>query len=151
MPRLNRLLAGAVLALAATTAFAADDAMTVHFKQSRRVQLSGQAANVVIGDPAVADVAMLDSHSVLVLGKGFGTTDILVLDRSGRTLMDSHVTVTAPDDGRVTIYRGAKPTEMSCAMRCQTTNLGGGAAAPSADGNSSNSDDQPAAPASGTP
>ncbi len=87
MPRLNRLLAGAVLALSATTAFAADDAMTVHFKQSRRVQLSGQAANVVIGDPAVADVAMLDSHSVLVLGKGFGTTDILVLDRSGRPVL----------------------------------------------------------------
>ena len=33
---------------------------------------------------AVADVAMIDTHSVIVLGKGYGVTQVLVTDHAHR-------------------------------------------------------------------
>lgn len=119
MPRLTRLLAGALIALSATAAVAASGSMTVEYKQSRRIALGGPAANVVIGDPNVADVTMVDARSIIVIGKGYGSTDVLVLDSGGRTLLDSRVTVVASDDARVTVYQGAASADFSCARRCQ--------------------------------
>lgn len=119
MTRLIRTLVSALIAFSATAAVAATGSMTIRYKQSQRVPLGGQAANVVVSDPSVADVAILDTHSVIVLGKGYGSTDLLILDSNGHTLLDSQVTVVAPDDGRVTVYRGAATADFSCARRCQ--------------------------------
>lgn len=120
MTRLIRTLVSALIAFSATAAVAATGSMTVQYKQSQRVLLGGQAANVVVGDPSVADVAILDTHSVIVLGKGYGSTGLLILDSNGRTLLDSQVTVVTPDEARVTVYRGAASADFSCARRCQT-------------------------------
>jgi hypothetical protein len=112
------LLIALALAAAASAALAASG-LTVELNQSRRILLHGAAANVIVGDPTIADVAMVDSHSIILLGRGYGATDVMVLDRAGHALLDSRVTVTAPNQGRVTVYRGAAASEFSCASRCQ--------------------------------
>jgi hypothetical protein len=76
------------------------------------------------------DVTMIDAHSVIVTGKGYGATQVMVLNHAGRMLLDSRVTVSAPDDGHLTLYRGGAPSEFSCSPRCQA--LGPKAAAPAA-------------------
>ena len=111
-------------------------AITVDLNQSRRVALHGTAANVFVADPAVADVAMIDSHSVIVLGKGYGVTQVLVTDHAGRTLMDSSVAVVCSDAGRVTVYRGEAAQDYHCSSRCETMNRGGSAAGGASNGGS---------------
>lgn len=94
-------------------------AMTVDLNESRRVMLAGAAATVVVGDPSVADVAMVDSHSVIVIGRGYGSTQLIVTDRNGHALLASQVTVVSPNNGRVTLTRGLESTEFNCAgARC---------------------------------
>ena len=117
--------------LGAGSAFAAS-ITTVDLNESRRVMLHGTAANVFVGDPAVADVAMIDTHSVIVLGKGYGVTQILVTDHAGHTLLDSVVAVVGSDAGRVTVFRGQAAQDYHCSSRCETMNGGGAAAPPSA-------------------
>ena len=122
MPRSNRLLAALIaapIAALSAAALAAPGALVLQLKQSERVMLPGQVANVVIDDPNIADVAMVDGHSVIVIGKGYGSTGILVLDKGGRTLMRSQIAVIAPEVGPVTVYNGATPSEFSCLRRCQ--------------------------------
>ena len=63
--------------------------ITVGINQGLRLQVGGSAANVVVANPAIADVTVVDAHSVIVMGKGYGTTQIMVLDSTGRLLMDS--------------------------------------------------------------
>ena len=92
---------------------------TIELNQSRRVALHGSAANVFIADPAVADVAMIDSHSVIVMAKGYGVTQVLVTDHAGHTLMDSRVAVVGSDVGRVTVYRGETAMDYHCSSRCE--------------------------------
>ena len=134
MTRLIRLLTCALAALSATAAVAAGGGLTVALKHSRRIMLSAPAANVVVGDPAIADVAMVDSRSVVVIGKGYGSTDVLVLDHAGHTLLDARVKVVAPDD-QVTIHRGLALSDLSCDPHCHpatggATDAAGGGAAP---------------------
>jgi hypothetical protein len=111
--------------LDAGSAFAAS-ITTVDLNESRRVMLHGTAANIFVGDPAVADVAMIDTHSVIVLGKGFGVTQVLVTDHAGHTLLDSVVAVVGSDAGRVTVFRGEAVQDYHCSSRCETMNGGGG-------------------------
>jgi len=122
------ILSVAALGLTATAA----SALTVHVNESRRVALRGVAANVVIGDTNVADVAMVDSRSVIIMGKGYGSTQLTVTDARGRNLLADDVTVIAPDNGRVTVYRGVGASEYVCdGGRCHPTSDGknGGVAA----------------------
>jgi hypothetical protein len=132
MRRVARLLIPAVFALAiAGSAAASGSGMTVEVSQSHRVLVRGAIANVIVGDPTVADVVMIDAHSVIVVGKGYGSTQVMVIDRAGHALLDTRVTVTARNDGRVTVYRGAASTDYSCAGRCQAVATPGGSASPS--------------------
>jgi len=131
------------LSLAFATLLSASQALaatitTVDLNESRRVMLHGTASNVFVADPAVADVAMIDAHSVIVLGKGYGVTQVLVTDHSGHTLLDSVVAVIGSEAGRVTVYRGQAAQDYHCSSRCETMNGGGGgaAAAPSVGNNS---------------
>lgn len=95
--------------------------LTVGLNESRRVLLRGAAANVVVENSAIADVAMTDAHSVIVMGKGYGVTHIQVTDHAGRTLMDDRVVVVGGDEGRVTIFRGQTAAmDFNCSNRCQT-------------------------------
>jgi len=135
MRRMARLLIPAVFAFFFASslvgaALASGSGLTVEVNQSRRIVLGGAIANVIIGDPAVADVVVIDAHSVIVVGKGYGATQVMVIDRAGHALLDARVTVVAANQGRVTVYRGAMATDYSCAGRCQVvTTPGGGAAA----------------------
>jgi hypothetical protein len=140
------------LSLAFATLLSAGQAMaaaitTVDLNESRRVMLHGTAANVFVADPAVADVAMIDSHSVIVLGKGYGVTQVLVTDHSGHTLLDSVVAVIGSEAGRVTVYRGQAAQDYHCSSRCETMN-GGGAVASSVGNNATPT---PSSPNSTTP
>jgi hypothetical protein len=113
------LAALALCASAGAALAAAGGAMTVDLHESRRVALAGPAASVVVDDPTVADVAMADAHSVLVIGRGYGATRITVTDGRGHTLLASLVTVVSPDHGRVTLTRGGVSTDYGCAgNRC---------------------------------
>jgi hypothetical protein len=150
MRRLARLLIPTVFALAiAGSAVARGSGMTVEVNQSHRVVLRGAVANVIVGDPAVADVVMIDAHSVIVVGKGYGSTQVMVIDPAGHALLDTRVTVTARNDGRVTVYRGAASTDYSCAGRCQAVPAPGGSASPS--GGAASPAASMAAPATGSP
>jgi hypothetical protein len=124
------LAAGLALAGAATSVLAAD--ITVGLNESRAIGLGGEAATVVIGDPAVADVAMSDAHSVILVGRRFGTTRILVTDHHGHPLLDGRVAVVSPDAGHVTMFHGVTPSEFTCAGgRCHPADpSGSGPASP---------------------
>ncbi len=108
-----------LIASGAAAAMAETGSTTVHINQSRRILLRGAAASVIVSDPSVADVSMIDAHSVILQGKGYGQTDVLVIDHAGRTLLDDRVLVTAPETGVVTVHRGAATMDYTCAARCQ--------------------------------
>jgi Flp pilus assembly secretin CpaC len=121
--------AGAALAGAA---LAASPSIVVPIDQSTRLNVPGSASSVLVGNPLVADVTVVDSRTLYVSGRGYGSTDVVVLDQFGGALFRGSVVVTAPDVGRVSVYRGGARTDLACAPGCQVANRpsGGDAAKP---------------------
>lgn len=93
--------------------------LNVGIDQSTRVQLSGPAGSVIVGNPQIADVTVVDANTLYITGKGYGVTEIVAVDAIGRTVFQSQVVVTAGSGaGQVRIWRGAQATEMACGSSC---------------------------------
>jgi hypothetical protein len=99
--------------------------MPVRIDQTSRIALSASARDVIVGNPAVADVTIIDGRNILVLGKSYGVTNIVVLDARGRTILDRQIMVSAADDGRVSFFRGPDVYNYSCSPRCERTPMPG--------------------------
>jgi Flp pilus assembly secretin CpaC len=114
------LLTALVLGVGAgTVASARAGGIAVGLNEVRRVPLKGSAATVMIGDTKIADVSMSDAHSLIITGRGFGTTGLMVTDDRGRTLLSGEIMVSAPDEGRVTIFHGTETVQYACGGHCQ--------------------------------
>lgn len=93
--------------------------LSVAIDQAARVQLSGPAGSVIVANPRIADVTVVDSNTLYITGKGYGITEIVAVDAIGRTVFQSQVVVTdGSGSGRVRVWRGAQATEMACAASC---------------------------------
>lgn len=118
MKRLLSVLAVLAAVTAAAPASAQGSRVTVALDHAERVGLRAPAGSVIVGNPAVADVTVVDERTLFVQGKAFGVTQIVVLDRLGRNLFQGEVVVTAPQSGQVTVFRGSTATDMACAGLC---------------------------------
>lgn len=93
---------------------------TVETNKTKQLKLRGIAASVVIGDPIVADIAVLDQNLIFVTGRTFGTTNILVFDENGRELYSGDVVVTTNTSNFVSLNRAGQTNTFDCAPRCQS-------------------------------
>ena len=130
MSRLSALLAA--LALAVVPGAASAQTLNVEIDRSARVQLAGAASSVIIGNPQIADVSVVDANTLFITGKGYGVTEVVAVDGVGRTLFQREVVVTGGSTGSVRIWRGGQATEMACASSCAPSirSLGDGGAPP---------------------
>jgi Flp pilus assembly secretin CpaC len=93
------------------------DAMVVPINHAERLNIGGAAASVIIGNASIVSVTVVDSHTVYVMGKGAGTTNVTILDRAGRPIFASEMTVAAVGSN-VTLYRGDKRVSVNCTYGC---------------------------------
>jgi Flp pilus assembly secretin CpaC len=115
---LNALLVAAALMAAPAAALAQSAPLSVQIDHSQRVQLRGAAASVIVANPAIADVQVVDANTLYIVGKGYGVTEVAVVDAIGRPLFQNQVVVTGGTTGSVRVWRGAQMTEMACASSC---------------------------------
>ena len=85
------------------------------------VRLPASASAVVVGNPTIADIAVHSTDTLLVLGRSYGTTNILAMDAVGRIIADTTVHVGASRDAdSVRIYDGAEGRRtFACQPDCQ--------------------------------
>src|SRR5437773_11666099 len=100
---LMRLLPIAVLLAALTPAAALAESLAVNIDQAARVTLSRPAHDVMVGNPEIADVTILDARHLMITGKVYGVTNLMVADTTGRTIFSRQLVVSAPDANRVSI------------------------------------------------
>jgi hypothetical protein len=104
------------LVLASGPVRAAD--ITVFLDQAQLVRMPDRAATLVIGNPAIADAAVQSGGWLVITGKGYGSTNVIALDRGGAVLMEKTVEVQAPRDV-VVVYRGVDRATYSCTPECE--------------------------------
>ena len=98
---------------------AATETLSVEVDQASIMRLPDQVATIVVGNPLIADVSLQPGGLMVVTGKGYGSTNVMALDRQGTVLVDRMVQVEGPTDKLVTVYRGVDRETYSCTPVCQ--------------------------------
>jgi len=106
--------------LGAPAAQADTDTVNVSVDQAVVMKLPQLVATIVIGNPLIADAALQSGGILVITGKGYGTTNMMALDRTGRVVMDKTVEVRgAPGNDLVVMYKGVERETYSCAPDCE--------------------------------
>lgn len=116
---LRFLVAGLLMCPVVTLAGPGDDAVAVIVDQAKVVKLPEKVATIVVGNPLIADVTLQPGGMVVVTGKGYGSTNMIAMDRTGSILADRSIQVEGPMDKLVTVYRGLERESYSCTPACQ--------------------------------
>jgi hypothetical protein len=93
--------------------------IVVAIDRAKIVKLPERTATLVIGNPLIADAAVQPGGIAVITAKSYGATNLVALDRSGATLLDSSVQVVGPADKVVVMYRGVDRETYSCAPTCE--------------------------------
>jgi len=113
-----------LMAMVAGTGFAmpaqAEAGIEVTMNQAKIVKLARPADTIVVGNPAIADASVQDASTVVLTGKGFGVTNLVILDSDGSPIIDEQVTVIRQTASSVRIYRRADVQTMSCTPYCES-------------------------------
>lgn len=109
----------ATAAIEATSARAND--LLVRYDQSTLLRLPRPAQEVIIGNPSIADVAIQGGNMLVVTGKTFGVTNVIVLDADRNVIQDQRVIVHRDDPRVVNLHRGTTRSSYSCAPYCNVT------------------------------
>lgn len=106
-------------ALMGLSAYAAQ--ITVETGKAKAIKLNTNADSVIIGNPNIADVAVHDDTLLFVTGKSFGTTNLMIFDKQGNTLVNSDIVVTANTATWVSVKRAGQNYTYDCAPACRPT------------------------------
>ncbi|HXJ02963.1 MAG TPA: pilus assembly protein N-terminal domain-containing protein [Micropepsaceae bacterium] len=122
-------VAGLVGLLAGSAALA--DPIEVPLDQVHVLAFKVPVKTVFVGNPVIADITVIDPTHVFVLGKNFGTTNLVALDDKGHEFFNEQVTVLDRPGSTVTLQRGAAKTTLNCnTARCQAAPTPGDEATP---------------------
>lgn len=103
-----------------TTTLADTSSIEVVMNQAKIVKLARPADTIVIGNPEIADAAVQDATTIVLTGKGFGVTNLVVLDIDGQPVVDEQVVVSRQTVDSVRIYRRANVQTLSCTPYCES-------------------------------
>ena len=133
------LCAGLSLSAAAIAAAETPSApLSVSAGAAARIMLNAPVRDIVVGDPTVADVSLVNERILVVMGKKAGATTVLAFDAHGRALADRTVVVSDVPAQAIVFQRGATAATYACGDRCSLLGVssppaaGGSSASPAA-------------------
>jgi hypothetical protein len=95
-------------------------AITVYVDQAKVVGLPKAVGKVVLGNPIIVGVTEVPGAPAIVLtGKAFGATNLVVLDDQGSIILDTAVNVALPKGGDVVVQRAGQRSTYRCGGNCE--------------------------------
>jgi Flp pilus assembly secretin CpaC len=102
---------------AVSPALSAED-LIVKYDQSQLLRLPRPAAEIIVGNPAIADITVQSSNLLVVTGKTFGITNIIALDADRNVIQDQRVLVRRDEAKVVNLQRGTQRQSYNCTPQC---------------------------------
>ena len=104
-----------------TALAASGDDLEITIDEAKIVQLKRPAAEIILGNPLIADVSVQSGKVVIITGKSFGRTNLIVLDSDGKEIINGSVSVREGAKGLVTLHEGSSRATFYCAPNCTST------------------------------
>ena len=121
-PFLRRLLEISIIAMLLNLPLHADAAgapgLSLEAGSGKVVTLSGEASNVFVADPKVAEVRPASPSTLFVFGVGPGHTSVAALDATGHVVSQFDVTVLPSQ------FNSSQAQAATSALKCATASVG---------------------------
>jgi Flp pilus assembly secretin CpaC len=111
----------AAMLLAGTAGGQASDEgiMRVFLNHAKVLKLDQPVSKVIVGNSEVADATVADARTIVLTGKAFGTTNLVLLDADGNALLDERILVSIDEGNTVRMFKQTERTILSCTPTCE--------------------------------
>jgi Flp pilus assembly secretin CpaC len=117
------LVVAAAFCTAATQGALAENTIKIELDYARVIKLDRPVSRVIIGNADIADAAVSDAQTIILTGKKFGTTNLVILDADGTAIVDERILVSLENHNTLQVYRQAEREIMSCTPSCEPIDL----------------------------
>jgi len=112
------LLIAGCLATASSVS-AGEEFYKVELNKTEIVRLPSAASSIIVGNPKIADVTVQSADTLLVVGRGYGETNLIIFDADGKTMMDTNLqVVNTLSPHAVRLYNAKRRETYSCIPYC---------------------------------
>jgi Flp pilus assembly secretin CpaC len=111
--------AALVVAATASSALADEPLMRVYMDHARVLKLDRPVSKVIIGNADVADATVADAQTIVLTGRNFGTTNLVLLDADGNAIVDERILVSIDEGNTVRVFRQTDRSVLSCTPNCE--------------------------------
>jgi Flp pilus assembly secretin CpaC len=118
---LARVASVATMLLSGTAAAmdSGDGLLRVFMNQARVLKLDRPVSKVIVGNADVADATVADPTTIVLTGRSFGTTNLVLLDSEGNAIADERILVSIDEGNTVRVFRQTERTVLSCTPNCE--------------------------------
>ena len=95
--------------------------VTIRVNMASIYRLDAAASTVVIGNPGIADVTIQDPRTLILTGKSYGRTNLIVLNQKGDQVRNVPLEVVQESANTVTIFNAGARSTVACAPDCTPT------------------------------
>lgn len=96
-----------------------DGLLRVFMNQARVLKLDRPVSKVIVGNAEVADATVADPTTIVLTGRSFGTTNLVLLDSEGNAIADERILVSIDEGNTVRVFRQTERTVLSCTPNCE--------------------------------
>jgi Flp pilus assembly secretin CpaC len=93
--------------------------LRVFMNHARVLKLDRPVAKVIVGNAEVADATVADPTTIVLTGRAFGTTNLVLLDEEGNAIADERILVSIDEGNTVRVYRQTDRSVLSCTPNCE--------------------------------
>lgn len=89
--------------------------------RAKVVRIAKSADTIIVGNPSIVDATIQDARTLVLTGRSFGVTNLIVLDSNGDPIVDETVVVQGHETNTVRIYRRSVRETLACSPVCEPT------------------------------
>lgn len=97
----------------------AEEGINIQMNQAKVLKLARPADTIIIGNPNIADASVQDASTIVLTGRGFGVTNLVVIDADGQPVIDEQIIVSRHFANSIRVYRRANVQTLSCTPYCE--------------------------------
>ncbi|MGQ2970077.1 MAG: pilus assembly protein N-terminal domain-containing protein [Allorhizobium sp.] len=106
--------------MVAPAAHAEDEGiLRVYMNSARVLKLDRPVSKVIVGNAEVADATVADSKTIVLTGRSYGTTNLVLLDADGNAIVDERILVSIDEASTVRVFKSTARTVLSCTPNCE--------------------------------
>lgn len=97
------------------------DSYNVEINKTKIMHLPAPAGAIIVGNPEIADISVHSPTLLFILGRGYGVTNIIILDDLGNTILETDIQVggNQSGSGKRLLMAGQGWQSYDCTPFCQ--------------------------------